>query len=251
MGLRLAARLRSQNWKLSSTSIFIGVGLGAMHKTGYSGRSSAGSRRSAAIHRRLQDGKTTQRRGQRGRNRCGQHGHRCGQCGEAAGSERGFDPVSAHQGRISRRSTLNIKQALQEGVRFLWLTQLMAIHASADGIASVECVRMEIDSDGSLKPIEGSAFHIECNMVIPAIGQSPMLELLAQCRDVQLERGRVVVDRATGQTTNPQVLCRRRLCQRRTRGGGCSCRRQARRSGHRSSAGGCVCLSTASSRISL
>ena len=33
-----------------------------------------------------------------------------------------------------------------------------------------------------------------------------MLELLAQCRDVKLERGRVVVDRATGQTTNPKYF---------------------------------------------
>lgn len=98
------------------------------------------------------------------------------------------------------------EQALQEGVRFLWLTQLMAIHSSADRIISVECVRTEIGPDGSLKPIENSTFHIECSMVIPAIGQSPMLELLAQCRDVQLERGRVIVNRVTGQTTNPKYF---------------------------------------------
>jgi NADPH-dependent glutamate synthase beta chain and related oxidoreductases len=98
------------------------------------------------------------------------------------------------------------RQALQEGVRFLWLTQLMAIHSSAAGITSVECLRMKIDSDGLLKPIEGSTFHVECNMVIPAIGQSPLLDLLAQYRGVQLEQGRVVVNRATGQTTNPKYF---------------------------------------------
>lgn len=98
------------------------------------------------------------------------------------------------------------KQALQEGVRFLWLTQLAAIHVSADGIASVECIRMAIAPDEVLTPIEGSTFNIECNMVISAIGQSPMLKLLTQCRDVQLERGRVLVNRATGQTTNPKYF---------------------------------------------
>jgi dihydropyrimidine dehydrogenase (NAD+) subunit PreT len=95
------------------------------------------------------------------------------------------------------------KQALQEGVRFLWLTQLTAVHRSDDGTTSVECERMEIDSRGRLKPLQNSTFHLECSLVVPAIGQSAMLELLAQCRDVQLEHGRVVVNRATGQTTNP------------------------------------------------
>lgn len=98
------------------------------------------------------------------------------------------------------------KQALQEGVRFLWLTQVVSIHAGAGGAASVECVRMEMDADGSLKPLDESAFHLECSMVIPAIGQSPMLELLAQCREVELQRGQVVIDRATGQTTNPRYF---------------------------------------------
>ncbi|MEO6911501.1 MAG: FAD-dependent oxidoreductase, partial [Edaphobacter sp.] len=98
------------------------------------------------------------------------------------------------------------RQALREGIRFLWLTQLIAIHSSVTGIASVECVRTELASDGSLKPNEGSAFHIECDMVISAIGQSPMLEFLSQCREVQLERGQVVVNRATGQTTNPKYF---------------------------------------------
>lgn len=98
------------------------------------------------------------------------------------------------------------RQALQEGIRFLSLTQPVAIHASSDGITSIEGVRMEPSSDGRFRPVEGSAFHVECDMVILAIGQSPMLELLSQCRDVQLNDGRVVVNRATGQTTNPKYF---------------------------------------------
>jgi glutamate synthase (NADPH/NADH) small chain len=98
------------------------------------------------------------------------------------------------------------RQALHEGIHFLWLTQPVAIHASAPGITSIECVRMETTSDGKFGPVEDSTFHIECNLIIPAIGQSPMLELLAQCRDVQLADGRVLVNRATGQTTNPRYF---------------------------------------------
>jgi dihydropyrimidine dehydrogenase (NAD+) subunit PreT len=94
------------------------------------------------------------------------------------------------------------EHAKQEGVHFLWQTQPVAIHAGANGIRSVECVLM----DGGLEPVESSNFQIECDVVIPAIGQSPLLRLLQQLRDVRLEDGRVVVDRATGQTANPKYF---------------------------------------------
>jgi glutamate synthase (NADPH/NADH) small chain len=43
-------------------------------------------------------------------------------------------------------------------------------------------------------------------MVIPAIGQLPLLEFLRACRGVDVESGRVVVDRATGATSNPKYF---------------------------------------------
>ncbi len=55
-------------------------------------------------------------------------------------------------------------QAKQEGVHFEWLAEPVAIHSDrASGrILSLECVRT------------GTAFHLPCDMVIPAIGQSPL-----------------------------------------------------------------------------
>jgi dihydropyrimidine dehydrogenase (NAD+) subunit PreT len=94
--------------------------------------------------------------------------------------------------------------AKQEGVRFQWLTQLIAVHASAAAIESVECVAMQRDATGKVSPIAGSNFSIACDLVIPAIGQSPLLDLLAKFRDLKVEQGRVVADRETGQTTNPR-----------------------------------------------
>jgi glutamate synthase (NADPH/NADH) small chain len=47
---------------------------------------------------------------------------------------------------------------------------------------------------------------MKCDVVIPAIGQSPLVELLSRARGVAMERGRVVIDRATGQTTNPNYF---------------------------------------------
>jgi glutamate synthase (NADPH/NADH) small chain len=82
------------------------------------------------------------------------------------------------------------EHAKQEGVCFEWLAQPVAIHADpASGrIVSLECARM------------GSNFQLPCDMVIPAIGQTP-LSLLERCRGPKyysggdcVNGGREVVD---------------------------------------------------------
>ena len=99
------------------------------------------------------------------------------------------------------------EHALQEGVKFMWHTQPVAIHADEQGaLRSIECLRVELLQDAKPRLIPGSNFHVECDMVVPAIGQSPLLEVLEQCRGVKVERGRVIVDRATGQTANPKYF---------------------------------------------
>jgi dihydropyrimidine dehydrogenase (NAD+) subunit PreT len=62
------------------------------------------------------------------------------------------------------------EHAKQEGVIFEWLAQPVAVHTDpASGrIVSLECSRM------------GSTFQVPCDMLIPAIGQTP-LSLLERC----------------------------------------------------------------------
>jgi glutamate synthase (NADPH/NADH) small chain len=100
------------------------------------------------------------------------------------------------------------EHAKQEGVRFHWKTVPVAVHShSKDGsLATVECARVSNDEDGEFRVIPDSSFHLECDLAIPAIGQSALIEFLSQCRDLQLDQGRVVIDRATGQTTNPKYF---------------------------------------------
>jgi dihydropyrimidine dehydrogenase (NAD+) subunit PreT len=98
------------------------------------------------------------------------------------------------------------EHAKQEGVRFHWRTTPVAVHHDAEGLASVECTMVEVGRDGELRVIEDSNFHLHCDLLIPAIGQSALLELLSQFRGLQLESGRVVIDRATGQTTNSKYF---------------------------------------------
>jgi glutamate synthase (NADPH/NADH) small chain len=100
--------------------------------------------------------------------------------------------------------------AKQEGVRFHWLTQPVAVHGSA-AVESVECVRMELgspDRKGRRQPqqIPGTNFELACDMVIPSIGQSRLLDFLSQFRDVRLSGGCVAADPETGQTSNPRYF---------------------------------------------
>lgn len=96
------------------------------------------------------------------------------------------------------------EHAKLEGVRFHWLAQPVAIHCANGRLSSVECASMEIGADGSLLRIANSNFSIDCDIVIPAIGQSPLLNLLAQFRNIRFENGRIAIDRATGETSNPK-----------------------------------------------
>ncbi|HEX4008112.1 MAG TPA: NAD(P)-dependent oxidoreductase [Acidobacteriaceae bacterium] len=96
------------------------------------------------------------------------------------------------------------EHAKQEGVRFLWQVLPVRIHADPGGIRSVECVQVGVGDGGLLEPVAGSAFHFDCGQILYAIGQSPLLELLSAVRGVELNQGRVGVDRPTGRTSNPK-----------------------------------------------
>jgi dihydropyrimidine dehydrogenase (NAD+) subunit PreT len=104
--------------------------------------------------------------------------------------------------------------AKQEGVRFHWLTQPVAIHGASQGpaaVESIECIRMELgppDRQGrrQSQQVPGSNFRLPCDMVIPSIGQSRLLDFLSQFRDIRLAGGCVAIDPATGQTSNPRYF---------------------------------------------
>jgi glutamate synthase (NADPH/NADH) small chain len=54
--------------------------------------------------------------------------------------------------------------------------------------------------------IPGSESTIACDLVVPAIGQSPLTELLQKTRGVEVRDGRIVADRVTGQTGNSRYF---------------------------------------------
>ena len=98
------------------------------------------------------------------------------------------------------------EHAKQEGVLFEWLAQPVAVHADSvtGSLVSLECVRSSRAEDGVGIAVPGSNFCLPCDMLIPAIGQAPLLALLEQCRGVAAAEGRVEIDRPSGRTSNPK-----------------------------------------------
>ena len=94
--------------------------------------------------------------------------------------------------------------AKQEGVHFHWHKQVTAI----EGSATVEALRvgsLEPTTDGSLLPIAATELTLPVDLVVLAIGQATHTGFLAAA-GVHLERGRILIDRTTGQTSNPRYF---------------------------------------------
>jgi dihydropyrimidine dehydrogenase (NAD+) subunit PreT len=94
------------------------------------------------------------------------------------------------------------EHAKQEGVQFLW-NRLPVTIREAHGRLLLDTVQVR-QQDGKLEYVPESQAEIACDLVVPAIGQSPLTELLQELRGVAVRNGKLVADRVTGQTDNPR-----------------------------------------------
>ena len=91
--------------------------------------------------------------------------------------------------------------AKKDAVEFYWNTAPVEI-VGDNSVSALHCVKT---ANG--QPIAGSNFEIPCNMVIKAIGQQKSVSFLSQIPNVELdEKGRVLVNTETMQTTNPRIF---------------------------------------------
>jgi dihydropyrimidine dehydrogenase (NAD+) subunit PreT len=94
-----------------------------------------------------------------------------------------------------------------EGVQFHWNAQPVAIierEGRAVGVRFVRTAMGKPDASARRKaePVPGSEFDFACDMVIPALGQSRVVNLLKNTAGISLHGGLIAVDRASGRTGN-------------------------------------------------
>ena len=94
--------------------------------------------------------------------------------------------------------------AKQEGVHFLWHVKPVALEG-ADKLSGLKLVKLEASQDGSLVNVQGSEFTLPADLIVLAIGQATHTEFLGGDK-VKLERGRVLIERSTGQTSNAKYF---------------------------------------------
>jgi glutamate synthase (NADPH/NADH) small chain len=94
------------------------------------------------------------------------------------------------------------EHAKQEGVRFLWNVSPIGL-AGEDRVEALRLAKLDTDADGALVPIPDEQFVLDTDLIILAIGQGTHTEFLEETK-VKVECGRIVIDRATGRTSNPR-----------------------------------------------
>ncbi len=105
-----------------------------------------------------------------------------------------------------------IKDADDEGVRFLFLTLPVRIVQRDGAVSGLECVRMELgepDETGRPRPvpIPGSEFTLECDTVVTAIGQGVDISALEGVDGLGTsEWNTILVDEVTKQTSRPKLF---------------------------------------------
>ncbi|MDJ0784428.1 MAG: FAD-dependent oxidoreductase [Desulfosarcinaceae bacterium] len=105
-----------------------------------------------------------------------------------------------------------IQAAREEGIVFRCLTVPVGLVSSAGRVVGLECLRTELghpDASGRHRPVpvDGSQFILECDLVVPAIGQMVAgQEILAKQGLALTPQGSLRVAPDTGQSNLPHVF---------------------------------------------
>jgi formate dehydrogenase beta subunit len=107
---------------------------------------------------------------------------------------------------------VEIHDAEEEKVKFEYLVAPKRVLAEDNKVVGLECIRMELgapDESGRRRPvpIEGSEYVVDCDIVIPAIGQRVNIALVEGVEDLELTPWHTfVVDEVTKQTSRPKLF---------------------------------------------
>ncbi len=107
---------------------------------------------------------------------------------------------------------VEITEAEEEGVKFHFLVAPLKIIAEEGKVTGLECHRMELgepDASGRRRPVvvEGSNFIIECDFIVPAIGQVCVVDCVLPPGEVEISKWKTLpTDEITRRTNQPSIF---------------------------------------------
>jgi dihydropyrimidine dehydrogenase (NAD+) subunit PreT len=192
----------ARQMELDFDAVFVGIGLGEIHRLGIPGEDKTGVTDALELIAGYKSGSITRAPRRVVVVGAGNTAIDAAIAAVRLGAEsvtmvyrRGLESMSAF--------SFEYEHALAEGVRFEWFAQPLEI-VGEERVEGVRLGRMQQTEDGSLIAVAGAHFTLETDAVVLAIGQSTHAAFLHGI--VQVSRGRIVIDRATGQTSNPKFF---------------------------------------------
>ena len=105
-----------------------------------------------------------------------------------------------------------IRDAEEEGIKIELLVAPVAVLTENGKVTGLRCLKMQLgepDASGRRRPVPmpDSEFEVECDMIIPAIGQRVNNSFLEGTEGIELTRwGTIIADPVTYQTTVPGIF---------------------------------------------
>ncbi len=105
-----------------------------------------------------------------------------------------------------------VHHAVEEGIDFNLLSNPVRILGKDGRVSELECIKMELgepDDSGRRRPVpvKDSAFKIQADMVIMAIGTSPNPIIASDTKDLKTQNwGGIIINEETGETSIPGVF---------------------------------------------
>jgi dihydropyrimidine dehydrogenase (NAD+) subunit PreT len=189
-------------------ALFLGIGLGAIHRLGISGEELAGVTNALDLISGYKSGELTTVPARVVVVGAGNTAIDAAIAAVRLGAtevhivyRRGPEQMSAF--------AFEYEHAKSEGVKFLWHVQPTGIRGDKV-VNGLELTKLVSTDDGSIVPQPASNFLLATDLIVLSIGQATHAGFLTECGNaqvkVQLERGRILIDRATGQTSNPKFF---------------------------------------------
>ena len=186
----------------SHDAVFIGVGLGEIHHMGVRGEGLEGVTDALELIAAYKSGALAAVSGRVVVVGAGNTAIDAAIAAKRLGAEdvtivyrRGIEHMSAFSSEYAH--------ALMEGAGFEWYAQPIAIEGEGR-VTGLTVQRMSVLEDGSLVAIAGAVSTMPADMVVLAIGQVSHTHFLED--RVLTQRGRIVTDRTTGQTSNAKYF---------------------------------------------